>query len=447
MNMNWKKILLLPGLLMILQLATAQKTIEMNLKQCLELALQNDQRVKLSEMEQERLKYQIRQTAGVGLPQVSGTGSFQNFLKLPTQLIPGEFFGEPGTLIPVQFGTNYNMSGGIQVSQLIYNQSFLVSLEISKRLTEQGNLEIEKSRQNTVYDIAQLYYMALLTNQQIKFLAEMLEKMDTLTSITQVQLEKQLIKQVDFDRVNVNRNNLKTELSNLKLMLVQQLNMLKYFTGCSAGDSIVPTTRVFDKWLMKIPALNAENHLSIREIDQQKKLLGLQMDLVHSQSLPYLAAFGDFSYNSQQNEFGKLFSDRKGWLGTSVIGLSLNVPLFSGGQRYYQSNQYKVQFLELNMSREYAKKLIETSTNNALLKVQSLEQSAESQDKNVTLADDVYKVYFYQYSQGYASLTDLLSAESAKISAQSTYAQTLVQLRLAELELLKSNGNLLDILK
>jgi outer membrane protein len=445
--MNLKNILLALGLCLFLQTTVAQKKIELNLKQCLEMALQNDQRVKLSKMDLTRLQYQKYQTRGVGLPQVSGTGSFQDFLKLPTQLIPGEFFGQPGTLIPVQFGTNYNMSGGIQVSQLIYNQSFLVSMQISKRLMEQGNLEVEKNSQNTVYDVAQLYYMAVLTNQQTRYLTETLEKLDTLTSVTKVQLEKQLIKQVDFDRVNVNRNNLWTEVSNLKLMLIQQLNMLKYFTGILPEDSVVLATTVFDKRLMALPAINTENHLNLRLIDQQKKLLSLQMDLVHAQNIPYLAAFGDFSYNSQQNEFNKLFNERKGWLGTSVVGLSLNVPLFSGAQRYYQLKQYIVQYQEMDLSREYAKNLIETETRNALIKVQSLELTAESQDKNVILAEDVYKVIFDQYSQGYTSLTDLLSAESAKISAQSAYAQTLVQLKIAELDLYKSNGNLMDILK
>lgn len=445
--MRWQNILFALGLILVLQSAKAQKQIEMNLKQCLEMALQNDQRVKLSGMEQTRLKYQKYQTRSTGLPQINGTGSFQNFLKLPTQLIPGEFFGQPGTLIPVQFGTNYNMSAGIQVSQLIYNQSFLVSLQISKRMIEQGNLEIEKSRENTVYDVAQLYYMAALTDLQTKYLTETLEKLDTLTSITKVQLEKQLIKQVDYDRVNVNRTNLQTEISNLKLMLIQQLNMLKYFIGIMPEDSIVLTTTVFDKSIMKLPVVNPENHLSLREIDQQKKLLSLQMDLVHSQCIPYLSAFGDFSYNSQQNEFKKLFNDNKGWLGTSVVGLSLNVPIFSGTQRYYQKEQYKVQFQELSLSRDYTKKLIETGTRNALIKLQSLEQTAVSQETNVSLAEDVYKVIFDQYRQGYTSLTDLLSAENAKISAQSAYAQTLVQLKIAELDLYKSNGNLMDILK
>lgn len=445
--MNWRNFLLLPALAMLLQGAAAQKTVEMSLQQCLEAALKNDQRVRLSAMEQERLKYQVRQTAGTGLPQLSASGSFQNFLKLPTQLIPGEFFGEPGTLIPVQFGTNYNMSGGIQVSQLIYNQSFLVSLGISKRLMEQGELEIEKSRQNTVYDMAQMYYLTVLTAQQLQYLEETVLKLDSLTYLTRVQLEKQLIRQVDFDRVNVNRNNLKTEALNLRLMLSQQLNMLKYFTGNAVGDSLLLTTGVFDSGLLPFLPADPSKHLSLREIEQQKLLLGLQVDLVHAQSMPYLSAFGDFSYNNQQNEFKKLFNDKKGWLGTSVIGLSLNVPLFNGGQRYYQLKQYQVQYRELEMSSDYTRRLIETDTRNAMLKVQSLQQTVESQKANVILAEDVYSVMFDQYSQGYTSLTDLLSSESAKISAQGTYAQALVQLRIAELDLLKSKGILLDLIK
>jgi len=445
--MNWKRILLIPALAVLLQGAAAQKTVEMSLQQCLEAALDNDQRVRLSTMDQERLKHQVRQTAATGLPQLSATGSFQNFLKLPTQLIPGEFFGQPGTLIPVQFGTNYNMSGGIQISQLIYNQSFLVSLGISKRLLEQANLEIEKNRQNTVYDIAQLYYMAVLTHEQIQYLLETLEKFNELASINKVLLDQQLIRQVDFDRVIVNQSNMQTEVSNLQLMLSQQLNMLKYFTGYSPSDTLVLTTTVQSSSLTPAATSNIENHLMLREIDQQKLLLGLQMDLVHAQSLPSLAAFGDFSYNSQQNKFKPLFTERSGWLGTSVVGLSLNVPIYNGGQRHHQLKQYKVQYRELELSRDYAKRLIETDTRNALLKVKSLQQTAESQEKNVNLAMDVYAVMFDQYRQGYAPLTDLLSAESARITARGSYAQALAQLRMAELDLLKSSGRILDLVQ
>jgi outer membrane protein TolC len=230
-------------------------------------------------------------------------------------------------------------------------------------------------------------------------------------------------------------------------MLAQQINMLKYFTGISPDDSLVLITALADDNMLIPNTSYTDNQLILREIDQQKKLLNLQIDLAHSQNLPYLSAFGDFSYNSQQNDFGKLFSDKKGWLGTSVIGLSLNVPIFSGGQRYYQMKQYQVQSLQMDLNRDFAAKQIETSIRNANLKVKNLEQTIVTQQKNVTLADEVYNVIFDQYRQGYASLTDLLSAGSARITAQSAHAQSLVQLRIAWLDLLKANGNIMDIIK
>jgi outer membrane protein TolC len=425
----------------------AQKVVQLDLKQCITMALDNDQRVKISELEQQRLKYQRNQSIGMGVPQISASGSFQDFLKLPTQLIPGEFFGQPGTLIPVQFGTNYNMSGGIQVSQLIYNQSFLVSLQIGKRMLEANQLDMEKNKQAVVSDVSQLYYLALLTKMQVNYMDENLGKLDSLAIITKVHFDKGFIKKTDYDRLNVNRTNLQSEINNLAIMFSQQLSMLKYFAGLNPEDSLTLTESIFTERPFTAPGLDLENHISLRMLDKQKDMLSLQMSLTRAQCLPSLGAFGDFSYNNQQNDFDKLFNDKEGWLGTSVIGLSLNVPIFSGMQKYYQLKQTKVQLRELSLTRDESKKLIGIDVQNATRKLQGYKASAESQKANVDLAGEVYKVVSDQYRQGITPLTDLLSAESSLIAAQSGYAQAIVQVRLAEIELYKASGNLLNIIK
>ncbi len=425
----------------------AQKVVQLDLKQCITMALDNDQRVKISELEQQRLKYQRNQSIGMGVPQISASGSFQDFLKLPTQLIPGEFFGQPGTLIPVQFGTNYNMSGGVQVSQLIYNQSFLVSLQIGKRMLEASQLDMEKNRQAVVSDVSQLYYLALLTKMQVNYMDENLGKLDSLAVITKVHFDKGFIKKTDYDRLNVNRTNLQSEIDNLEIMFSQQLSMLKYFAGLNPEDSLKLTESIFNERPFTAPGLDLENHISLRMLDKQKDMLSLQMSLTRAHCLPSLAAFGDFSYNNQQNDFNKLFNDKKGWLGTSVIGLSLNVPIFSGMQKYYQLKQTKVQMRELSLTRDESKKLIGIDVQNATHKLQGYKASAESQKANVDLAAEVYKVVSDQYRQGITPLTDLLSAESSLIAAQSGYTQAIVQVRLAEIELYKASGNLLNIIK
>ena len=73
------------------------------LQECLRLSVENSPRLKISTLEQDKLRYRYRETIGKGLPNINMSGSFDDYVSLPTQLIPGEFFGRPGDLIPVQF--------------------------------------------------------------------------------------------------------------------------------------------------------------------------------------------------------------------------------------------------------------------------------------------------------------------------------------------------------
>lgn len=427
--------------------AMAGGVIKMDLKKCLNMALENDQRIKIAAMELQRAKYQRNEMAGNGLPQVKATGDFQDFLKLPTQLIPGEIFGMPGQLIPVQFGTNYNMTGSIQLSQLVYSHSYVTSIQLARKLLELGNLNIEKNRQDVISDISQMYYLTLLTQMQVKFLSETYSKLDTMAMIINIQKDNGFIKKTDADRINVTRTNMLTDLSNLKLMLGQQLNMLKYFTGMTGNDSIVLDEPAAYDAAITPENTNPENHIDLLMLDKQAQAAKLQIRLALSEGMPSLAFYGNFSKNSQQNEFGKLFSDKKSWLGTSLIGLSLNVPIFSGFQKYFKMKQYRIQYDELLLSRDYTKRLIETGIENAMNKVLQTRATVKNQQNNVTLAGDVFQVVSDLYSKGMSSLTDLLNAETSLISSQSSYTQSLVQMKLAEIEYLKSTGNLSNLLK
>ena len=309
----------------------------MDLKKCISMALDNDQRIKIAMMELQRAKYQRNELAGYGLPQVKATGDFQDFLKLPTQLIPGEIFGMPGQLIPVQFGTNYNMTGSIQVSQLVYSQSYITSVQLAKKLLDIGSLNIEKNKLDVISDISQMYYMALLTQLQLKYLTDTYGKIDTMTNIINIQKDNGFIKKTDADRMNVARTNMQTDISNLKLMLGQQLNMIRYFTGMAGNDSIVLAEPATYNAGLETEGHNTDNQIELLLLDKQSQAAKLQMKMAVSEGLPNLAFFGSFSKNNQQNDFNRLFNDKKSWLGTSVIGLSLNVPIFSGFQKYFKN--------------------------------------------------------------------------------------------------------------
>src|SRR5665213_1299520 len=85
------------------------ETYSFSMQQCVDFAAKNQVDIVNSKYDEVIAKAKINEILGSGLPQVNGSVSLDDFLQIPTQLIPGEFFGgKPGTFIPIKFGTQYN---------------------------------------------------------------------------------------------------------------------------------------------------------------------------------------------------------------------------------------------------------------------------------------------------------------------------------------------------
>jgi len=68
-------------------------------------------------------------TIAIGLPQISASANYQNFIELPTSLIPAQFFGgKEGEFAEVQFGTPQTMDAGVTFRQLIFDGSYIVGI-------------------------------------------------------------------------------------------------------------------------------------------------------------------------------------------------------------------------------------------------------------------------------------------------------------------------------
>src|SRR3546814_8590027 len=124
------KLLITGALLFSLAIAKAQDTTEtfqFNLQECIDYAFEHHYQVRNAEVDVELAESEVKETIGMGLPQVNGNVNFQDYLKLPTQLIPGEFFGgEPGTYIPVQFGTQFRSEEHTSELQSLMRISYAV---------------------------------------------------------------------------------------------------------------------------------------------------------------------------------------------------------------------------------------------------------------------------------------------------------------------------------
>ena len=94
-------------------------------------AIENAEQMKNAAIDIEIAQMKIVETRAIGLPQINAEGNFNHFINLPVQVVDGAFIGQPGTLVSFREGTDYSVSGGVAVNQLIFDGSYLVGLQVS----------------------------------------------------------------------------------------------------------------------------------------------------------------------------------------------------------------------------------------------------------------------------------------------------------------------------
>jgi len=414
-----------------------------SLDECLDLSVKNSVRLQLSILEHDRLRYQRREVIGQGMPNINFNGGWDDYVNLPTQLIPGEFFGRPGEMIPVQFGTTFNLSGSLDASQIIYNQAFLIGLRLTNRILEQNTLETERVETDLVAEVAKAYYLAQITRQQIRNQRQIMENLDSLGSIAHSQHTYGLITGVDVDRINVNRLNLQSAIDNLETLLQQQYSMLKYFMGIPEEEQISLPEAIDINVVAVDTSGSLNNHIDIRMIEKQKEITETNLKLDRSFYYPSLSLIASTNYLNQSNTF-YLFGDATGWFNTSLVGLRLNVPVFNGLQKRNKVSQTKVQLQKVQVTEGDTRRILSIQAKDAARKLSNSITTEFRQRENVKLAERVYAVSQDRYRKGLIPLTDMLNAESDLSQAQTGHTTALIQMKIAEIDYLQAKGTLLN---
>lgn len=397
-----------------------------------------------AQIDEEIAKNTVKQTIGIGLPQLSGNATFQDFLKIPTSLLPGEVFGEPGKQIPVQFGVKYNSSVGLELSQLLFDGTYLVGLKASRTYKELSVKNSSRTRIETAVAVTKAYYAVLVSNEQLSLLDANLDRLKKSLNDTKELLKNGFVEKIDVDRLSVLNNNLITEKQNVIRLLALNVNLLKFQMGMSIGSELTLTDKITDIGLEKTPILSTDTvHVKRIEyslLQTQKKLNELDIKRYKSQFLPSLVAFGSTSSSFQDNSFSNLYNQR---FPSTVIGLKLSVPIISGGQRIYQLRNAKLAAVKTQNELYNLENAINLEINQAQTIYLNGQQSLENQKRNMDLAKEVLRVTKVKYEQGFGSSIEVTTAETSLKEAQNNYITALYDMLINKVNLDKALGNII----
>ncbi len=443
--MKYKYLTLILCLFCIIN-AKAQSTdtvAHFSLQEAIDYAQKNQSSIQNAKIDEEIAANTVKQTLGIGLPQVNGSVNFQDFLKVPTNLVPGEIFGQPGKLLPVQFGVKYQSSFGLDLNQLLFDGTYLVGLQASKTYKELSSKSLKRSRIETAVAVTKAYYSVLVSNEQLNLLDANMLRLKKSLDDTKALFKNGFVEKIDVDRLTVLNNNLETERENVIRLLDLNVNLLKFQIGMSikskltlkdsiAGLQVVQSIAVSDTSAYK-------NRIEYSLLETQKKLNELDLKRYKSQFLPSLSAFGSTSQNLLANKFGSLF-DRS--FPTTLIGFRLAVPIISGGIKLYQVRNAKLEILKTQNNLINLKNGISLEVEQAQTIYRNGLKSLENQNRNMELAQEVLRVTKIKYEQGVGSSIEVTTAETSLKEAQNNYINALYDLLINKVNMDRALGKI-----
>ena len=431
-------------------IAQESKTTGLSLQQCVQMAVKKNINVKTARIDDQKSKYKMDEGFAALFPKVNFSSSLTDNVLLPTTVLPGEFLGKPGTMIPLQMGSTYSASAMVSISQVLYNQTALTAVKILKKMSTLSGLSVEKASEDIAFEVAKLYALEQTTEEQRKLIDKNILLIERLRDITKITIDNGIGKQVDLDRVNVNLENLYTQQSNTQAALEQQLNMIKYMLDLPLDQTILLTDTAEMQLMKNDPVLQTDfsNHVTIRLLESQKDISILNKKVITNGYLPTLSLSGQAAYQGLQEKFGTYFkssSDNK-WYPFANFTVTLAVPVFDGFEKRSKSRQANLDIQKAQETLANTKESFSMNYKNAMNNYVNNKSTVRRQKQNLELAEKVYKETTLKYREGMAAMSSLLQDEMSLSSAQGGYLTALYNFKEAELKIMSLNGEIKNLI-
>lgn len=427
--------------------------LNLSLQDCINYAYEHQDSVINAKLDIKSAEYKVKETIGSGLPQVNGVASFQDYLKVPATVGPDfSKYAQTGTIDPnaplVKFpfgAVKYNNSYSLQASQLLFSGTYIVGLQAVKTFKELSQRSLVRTKIETNVAVTKAYYQVLVSNEQIKLLDANIGQLKQQLDQTTQQNKQGFVEKIDVDRLSVQYNNLVTNRENTVRSLALNYQMLKFQMGMSIDQQINLTDKLENIDLNEQVVQNAidtsfyHNRIEYNLLETTIKLNQLDAKSKKAEFLPTFTASGGYGGVFQENNFRYLYDH---FYTNSFVGVNLNIPIFSGGQRHNQLKQLEINVQKAKNNLYDAKNALRLQANSANVTFVNSLQSLNNQKKSRELAQEVLHVAQVKYQQGVGSSLEVTQAETDFESADNQYIQALYNVLISKVDLDKAYGRI-----
>lgn len=417
--------------------------IRISLEDAKKYAFDNNYDIINAMKEIEIARKKVTETTSIGLPQVSGSIAYNDFINIPTQLIPGEFFGEPaGTYIPVEFGTKYNMSFSATVSQLIFSGEYIVGLQASRTFVDFSQKQYEKMLIDLEHNVSMSYYFVQIAERNMRIIQSTIASLTEISEANTALYENGFIEDIDVDQVNLLLSDLNATLMDIENNLAVSKNMLKFQMGLKLENEIILTDDLdvlldlVDQEVLAQSGFDYRRNIDYQILQNQQALTNLNLKRYKSLYLPRLYAFVNYAENAQRNEWNFMDMNQE-WFRTTIFGVQINIPIWESGNRSAKINQVKIQLEQLEVTDNKLKAGLEIQFSTARNNFINAWKVFKNREQGLELSQKIYDRTRVKVLEGVSSSIELQQINNQYLDSEREYVMSILDLLNSKLELEK----------
>ena len=463
----------------------------LTLEDALKIALSENTSVKVADMEIERQQYARKGSYAALLPQVSASGMFSYALKkqkvyfgsdkqdgeeggssgggmagmMASLMNPIMYYieqlyagtGVPfvpyvdpdagkesgGSSEPMEMGRTHSVTFGLSAQMPVVNFQLWESLRLTGDQVELAVEQARESRLGTVASVKQAFYGILFAKEAYNVYNSVYENAVENFRLTEMRYNAAKASELDLTRAKSNVAAAIPNLYNAENSVELALWQLKAVMGVDL-DRNIDIAGTLEEYAGQMFSDIAEGERAsldgnsqLRQLAQQAEMLSRQIRMQQYAYLPTLALTFSYSYLTQSDIFN--LSQWK-WFPSSTIGLSLSIPIFSGGQRYHAIKQTRVQADELELQRENAERQLRIGIRQSLGTMDTAMRTYDASKEALASAEKAYDIAVKSYQLGKSTLTDLNNTELVLTQSRLAVSQAIYNFVIAKAGLEQTLG-------
>ena len=463
---------LLPGISRAQETASRPASLTLDLNTAIDIAMSENPQIKIADMDIEKKDYSKKETIAGLWPRIDASGSYSRALKKQKMYMNSDAFDVSSMLEPLitalwgpegavagtkppQFKTQEGGDGGIEVGlDNTYSMGFNLqlplvapqlwkSVQLSSADVAQSVEAARSSRLSLVNQVQKAYYNLLLAQDSYDVIKQSYENAKVNAVDFRHKYEQGTASEYDVLRAEVQVRNLEpsllqaengVNLSKLQLKVLMGVDMeleIKVTDQLAAYES-----SMYDTTLSIDTSLN--NNTDLRKLDLQTDYLKKALDVQKAAWYPTLSLSAGYNWISMSD--GAVFNQFR-WNPYSTVGLTLSIPIFQGGARYYKIKQAKANVIQMGWQRENLVRGLSMQVRNAMDNIQKSVKQIASNKQGVLQAEKAYSIMQKSFEIGSATFIQVNDADLALTSSRLSYNQAIFDYLTAksDLELLLGN--------